>query len=95
VLSCTFTDESTDPDGVITTRVWDYGDESAPGEAPSHTYEAAGTYTVTLTVTDDAGATDVVAHEVTVGGPADNMPPTAAFTSRCSALACNFTRSQL
>jgi len=38
--------------------VWDFGDgETATGENPVHSYEAAGNYTVTLTVTDDAGST--------------------------------------
>ena len=90
-LSCTFTDESTDPDGVITGRVWDYGDGTPPGEMPSHTYETPGTYTITLTVTDDAGATDAVAQEKAVGVPAENIPPTAAFSVTCNALTCSFT----
>jgi chitodextrinase len=90
-LSCTFTDESTDPDGVITARVWGYGDGSGSSDVPSHTYETAGTYTVTLTVTDDSGGTGAISHQVAVGGPADNIPPTAAFSSSCSALTCSFT----
>jgi PKD repeat protein len=46
---------------------------------------------VTLTVTDDANASDAAAHEVAVGSPAANSLPTAAFTSICSALTCSFT----
>ena len=50
---------STDPDGTIVSYAWDFGDGSpaATTTTPltSHTYAAAGTYTVTVTETDDAG----------------------------------------
>lgn len=48
---------STDPDGVIESYEWDFGDDSTgSGETTSHSYESEGEYTVTLTVTDDSGA---------------------------------------
>ena len=49
---------SFDLDGTIVSYVWDFGDDSTgSGVAPDHTYPTPGPYTVTLTVTDDDGAT--------------------------------------
>jgi xanthomonalisin len=66
-LTATFTDSSTDSDGTIASRSWNFGDSStSTATNPSHTYTAAGTYTVTLTVTDNSGATNVKTASVTV-----------------------------
>lgn len=47
---------SYDPDGTIQSYVWDFGDGvTAVGAVVVHTYESPGEYTVTLTVTDNAG----------------------------------------
>jgi len=60
-LTCTFDGGgSSDSDGSSLTYAWGFGDgASASGSDPksSHTYGRAGSYTVTLTVTDSAGAT--------------------------------------
>src|SRR5207249_4502188 len=91
-LSCAFTDGSTDADGQVTAWSWSFGDGgTATSQNPSHTYAAGGTYTVTLTVTDNQGATGSTSKTVTVAAP--NQPPTAAFTSSCTALTCSFTSS--
>jgi len=45
-------------DGTVTTYAWDFGDGSTSTEAaPSHVYYTAGTYTVTLGVVYESGAT--------------------------------------
>lgn len=66
-LTATFTDSSSDPDGSITSRLWTFGDGSQSSQQnPVHTYAAAGTYTVTLAVTDNEDATDQVSQTITV-----------------------------
>ncbi len=62
-----FTDDSSDPDGTIASYAWDFGDgATGNGPSPTHTYSAAGTYTVGLTVTDNDGATAEVTRSITV-----------------------------
>ena len=49
---------STDADGTISSYAWDFGDGSTgTGKTTQHAYDAAGHYTVTLTVTDNSGTT--------------------------------------
>lgn len=75
-LTCGFTSTSSDPDGSIASYSWTFGDGgTATAQNPSHTYSAGGTYTVTLTVTDNQGATGNVSHTVTVTAPPPTQPP--------------------
>ncbi|MGI8717436.1 MAG: PKD domain-containing protein [Lapillicoccus sp.] len=62
---------SSDPDGTVASYGWDFGDATTgTGAKPSHTYAAAGTYSVKLTVTDNQGASSSVTKAVTVtSGP--------------------------
>ncbi|MEM4973480.1 MAG: alpha-amylase family glycosyl hydrolase [Candidatus Hadarchaeales archaeon] len=69
-----FTDSSRDPDGRIVSWNWDFGDGTTSSEQnPTHLFPAEGQYTVTLTVTDDRGATQSYSLTISVssaGGPA-------------------------
>ena len=67
---------STDSDGTIGSYAWNFGDgTTGTGVTASRTYAAAGTYQVTLTVTDDDGATGSVTRAVTVSTAAPPPPP--------------------
>jgi chitodextrinase len=67
---------SVDPDGMIVSYVWDFGDGTqGTGKTPTHVYQAPGQYTVTLTVTDDTGLTSTMTRIVTVSAQAPNSPP--------------------
>lgn len=67
-LTVQFTDTSTDSDGSIVSRSWNFGDGTSSSAAnPSKTYASAGSYNVTLTVTDDDGASSSRTRAVTVG----------------------------
>ncbi len=93
--ACNFTDASTDDHG-ISSWAWDFGDPTS-GDAnastdqnPTHTFAAAGTYQVKLTVTDAGGETSSKTNPVTVGSA---TALTAAFTPSCNANVCTFTNT--
>ncbi|PSO45065.1 MAG: hypothetical protein BRC25_03235, partial [Parcubacteria group bacterium SW_6_46_9] len=71
-----FTENSTDPDGDITSYQWSFGDGQSNTTAnPTHTYNTSETFTVTLTVTDQAGSTDSISRDVSVDGDSTNDYP--------------------
>jgi PKD repeat protein len=75
----TFSSTSSDPDGSVASYAWDFdgnGTTDATGATISHSFAHSGTPNVTLTVTDNEGATRSVSHSLNVG----NRAPTPAFT---------------
>jgi microbial collagenase len=92
-MTANFVDASTDSDGTITSRLWDFGDGSSSTLAnASHTYATAKTYTVTLTVTDNSGGKSVTSKQVTVTSTTPtNVLPVAQFSSAVSGMTVNFT----
>ncbi|WP_211371771.1 proprotein convertase P-domain-containing protein [Marilutibacter maris] len=73
-LTVSFSDGSSDSDGSIASRSWNFGDGgSSTATNPSHSYAAAGSYDVTLTVTDDDGASNSRTRTVTVGSGGGNQ----------------------
>ncbi|MEO0733117.1 MAG: PKD domain-containing protein, partial [Bacteroidota bacterium] len=58
---------STDPNPDTLTYAWDFGDgTTSTGPTPTHLYSEVGTYTVTLTVSDGTGLSDVATTTITV-----------------------------
>lgn len=76
--------DSTDPDGVIVSYRWDFGDEagsfnvSNDGLPVSFAYRKPGTYQARLTVTDNQGGKGSVVVPITVNWPAATPLPSAA-----------------
>lgn len=70
-LAATFdASESTDADGAIDSYAWDFGDgTTGSGKQADHRYAKAGTYTVSLKVTDTLGASTTETLEVQVTAP--------------------------
>jgi subtilisin family serine protease len=81
-LTCTFTDRSTDADGSIVGWNWAFGSAgTSTARNPTFTFPAAGTYTVTLRVTDDKGATGSSSGTFTLSPP---PPPPINISLRAS-----------
>jgi len=89
-LTCTFdASGSADSDGTVEHYGWNFGDGTvAPGVTVTHTYAAAGHFTVILNITDNGGASGFKMQTITV-----DTPPVASFTASCAALTCSFNGS--
>ncbi len=83
---------SVDSDGTIVSYAWNWGYSTADGSgfSSTHTYVNAGTYNLSLTVTDDKGATGNYWQNVVLAATPSNLPPTASFTWSANQLTATF-----
>lgn len=71
------------------TYAWSFGDGQTSAEAsPTHTYQAAGSYTVNLTITDGAGARVTDSSDIAV-----ILPISGGFVAVTDGLSVTFTNS--
>ena len=86
--TCSVDSEASTDDHAITHYSWAWGDgQTTSGSsvtAPSHTYAANGTYTITLTVKDTINQTNATSHNVTV-----DQAPNAFFKLDCDGRLCS------
>jgi subtilisin family serine protease len=82
-LACDFDGSaSTDSDGTISSYAWNFGDSgSGSGVTASRTYTTGGTFTVTLTVTDNEDATGTISKDVPVTAPSNGDDPVLSGSS--------------
>ena len=72
-----------------TTYTWDFGDGNTSTTAdPSHTYTDGGTYTVTLTATNDCGTSTTTQDVTIISLPVTAF--TADVTSGCAPISVNY-----
>lgn len=91
-LAASFTATATAAQGTISSYAWDFGDgQTGTGATASHTYTAAGTYPVTLRVTDSNNLTGTATGSVTVTTP--HAAPTADFSASVDGLAVSVDAS--
>jgi hypothetical protein len=83
---CDFDGSSSTDDVGVVSYLWSTaGDANRTGVTTAFGFDTAGTYYVTLKVTDGGGLTNSISKAVTVGGPPPppNMAPVADFTYSC------------
>jgi PKD repeat protein len=96
-LACSFTDQSGDTDGTVASYAWNFGEpgsasNTATTKNANHTFAAAGTFNVKLTVTDNGGGTNAKTIPVTVTASVPGGP-TASFTATCTSVDCAITNT--
>lgn len=84
---------STDENAPTLTYAWSFGNgRTGTGPVPTLTYATAGTFDITLTVSDEYGATDTTTRSVTITEPTANVAPRPVINPpSCSGLACNIS----
>lgn len=87
-LPVQFAANGADPEGGPLTYAWNFGDGgAATASNPPHTYATAGTFTASVVVTDNAGATATGSLAITAtAAPPPPPPPPAAGWSQPLAL---------
>jgi PKD repeat protein len=77
--------QSYDNDGSIAQYLWNFGDGSTSNQQiASHAYSQPNTYTYSLTVTDNKGATDQTGGQIVIGSNSGNLvtaEPSSGFIS--------------
>ncbi|MCJ7555421.1 MAG: PKD domain-containing protein [Gammaproteobacteria bacterium] len=77
---------SSDPEGAGLTYAWNFGDtRSGTGPSPAHTYVTAGTYDLSLTVSDGQLSSNPSLTTVTVTDPAQAPGGEAVYANNCQA----------
>ncbi|MBW8185621.1 PKD domain-containing protein [Shewanella nanhaiensis] len=90
-LNVDFSDTSHDPDNQIISTIWDFGDGATSSAlSPTHVYQNSGSYLVSLSVTDELGASNSSSQTVTVSSGAVNQAPDANFIYNAQGLTINF-----
>jgi len=75
---------SSDPDGDTLNYAWNFGDGmTGTGAAPTHSYAAAGTYTVSLIVNDGEFDSDPATSSAEVSDPVDKSDGEALYDANC------------
>ncbi len=91
-LNCEFDASSSSDDSAIASYEWQLSDSTQlSGVVANHSFTQPGNYQVTLTVTDDEGATGE--HTMAIDVVSSNQNPVAEFSVSCTHLTCSMDAS--